>query len=120
MPELRAAPWPAIVAFYRRVAETRPALGAMADLASRIAASPWAYGLHGATTHEVLVIAQTEHFDPQRDSLQIAAIGGEIAFDFVETVFEDRRWRARVPPSEAFGTLERFLMEKGWFAPTPP
>ncbi len=117
--DVRARPWPAIVAgFYELAARGRP-VAPVADLAARIAESRYAEALHATIDGEVLLIAQTDPFDPQREVLQLARVGDEIVFDFVESVFEPRRWRARVAPDEAFATFERFLHEKRWFSATP-
>jgi hypothetical protein len=113
--DVAAQPWSSIVAFYRALTHLRPELAPMLSLCERIAASPWASGLHATTMAEVLMVAQTPVFDPQQETLQIGCIGGRVAFDFVESVFESRRWRARVEPDEAFAAFERFLAEKRWF-----
>lgn len=119
MADVRARPWPSIVASCFELAARGRALEPLADLAGRIAESRYGDALHATIEHEVLLIAQTDPFDRQREVLQVAHVGGEIVFDFVESVFEDRRWRARVAPAEAFATFERFLHEKKWFAATP-
>src|SRR5664279_3438068 len=114
---VRSESWSDIVTFYRGLVEQdRMQQGPMLRLVEQLAASRFAQGLFGATSHHTLMIAQAPRFDPQCEVLHIEFAAGKFSFKFVEQPYVERRWNKECGPDEGFSALEHFLVDlKKWF-----
>ena len=117
--------WPSVVDFYRRSAAARPELSAMAALVERVAASPYAAGLHPVTSHHLLRLFATNRFDFLDDQIQIEHDGREFEVRYVAsagrplaTAPTASRWAKRSP--DGFAALERCLYHLRWFVEERP
>lgn len=114
---VRSASWPDIVTFYRDLVERDGMQQApMLRLVQQLAASRYAQGLFGATSHHILLIAQAPEFDPLLEVLHVEFADGKFSFKFVEQPYVERRWTKECGPDEGFSALEHFLVDlKRWF-----
>ena len=117
--------WLRVVEFYRRSAAERPGLSAMADLVERIAQSDYASGLHPVTSHYLLRLFASEHFDFWDDQIQISHDGESFEVRYVSsagrplsTVPAESRWMKRSP--DGFAALMRCLHHVRWFVEERP
>jgi hypothetical protein len=115
--QIASRPWSDIQEFYRDLVcergfeELRPLL----DFVERLSSSRYAAGLFGATSHTDLLLAQTEKFRWDRESLRISCRGAAFTFTFVETV-SAAPWVRQYPADRGFSAFENFVVKlKHWF-----
>jgi hypothetical protein len=118
MDYVKSRRWATIAKFYEELVEEHGhrQFEPMLRLVQGIVGSRYAEGLHGATSHATLLIAQTPEFDPVREVLHIDFADGTFRFKFVEGPYVEREWSKSCGPNEGFSTLEHLLVRlKKWF-----
>jgi hypothetical protein len=116
-------PWHEIVRHYSALKDPKASVRALADLASRIADSPYRDGLFAWTSMLNLYITQTEvtypYFGP---FLCISPVADDrLEFRFVDTPDPTDQWHREVSAEQAYDRLETFLhRDLKWFSPMAP
>lgn len=103
--------WPRVLERSRKRAEREPQWAPMRDLVERIAASPYAAGLHPMLGHE-LRLSPHERFNLLSDEVRIALEGGEFVVRYKGGPTA-ATWTTR--DRDGFAALERFLHHIRWF-----
>jgi hypothetical protein len=114
-----------VVEFYRDAAADGPRFAAMADLVERLAASPYAAGLHPVTSHYLLQLFPNDEFDFSDDQIQVEHDGEAFDVRYValarvhrhDRVPTKSHWKKRSP--DGFAALERCLHHLRWFTVEP-
>jgi hypothetical protein len=123
--------WPTLVADWSRRCEGEGAwMSPMRDFVEQLAASSYAYGLHGYVGMQTLVIAQTEEvrdgqdrfivqYDPRRDIIRMVFTDSPSwIFDEPPRMRGQASWNRECKPDEAFLYFQNFLRQVGWFPKT--
>jgi hypothetical protein len=113
-----ARPWEDILAFYEGLARNNPAFEHLAQLAGRIARSPFpAAGLSALTSmHELLVAPSTSILDGPHLRISCDFDRQLITLTYEEGSGKPKPWKRQVSPEQAYEALERFLVKRArWF-----
>ena len=121
MTEYQTHSWPSVVSFYQDGARAHARLTPMAALVARIAASPYAAGLHPVTSHYLLRLFARERFDFYDDQIVIDHDGEvfEVRYSSSPRVRQHSlkpitsEWSKRT--HDGFDALERCLHHLRWF-----
>lgn len=118
MYEVRSRPWPQVVEFYRGLVERSGwPIAPMVVFVERVEASPYAAGLHAATSHARLLIAQHPAHQPGEGELIVdfPPEAQRFTFEYRASPYERPHWRASAAPADGFGKFEHFVRMQGWF-----
>ena len=111
-----ASTWSETQQFFESLAARHGQFAGLRDLATRIASSGYAAGLHPWTSMHDLCISQADiaapHMSPH---LRISTVEGGLEFRYVDTAVRDRQWTRVVPGAAGFDRLESFLEQLNWF-----
>jgi hypothetical protein len=112
-----AAAWEDVTSFLGNAASRIERLTALSNLASEIARSRYAPGLHPWTSMHDLCLSQvaspTRHQFPH---LRISALSGDaLEFRYIDTAIRSNQWHRQATPAEAFSRLESFFSQLNWF-----
>jgi len=112
-----AVAWENVTSFLNDSASRNERITALANLASEIARSKYALGLHPWTSMHDLCLSQvastTRHLSPH---LRISLTRlGALKFRYIDTAVESKQWHREATPAEAFGRLESFFAQLNWF-----
>jgi hypothetical protein len=117
--DFKAKSWDYIVEQYSHLASVNSSYYPMQCFASQVAASEYSKSLFPAVSMHTLLISQTPEFDRHHEVLEINFHGSDQTFVFEyweRPSIKIKRWRKECGAEEGFGTFERFLQLKKWFA----
>lgn len=113
---VKSRSWSALTKFYRDLVEkygwdVQP----MLQLVEAIAASHYAQGLYGITSHSTLCLSQHAEFEFDRNMLRVEFENGRFYFRYIETPYSLKEWKKECAPDEGFATFEHVLKKLKWF-----